>query len=105
LQTSTNDGQAVTDDAHFQDMLERPPCWLLLLAVAAAPWFIGLPGPPEDSLSVPLDGGLLGPIPTPIGTGAIGASFGGADAGSDGAACCFFGFFSPVLVMKLPTTI
>jgi hypothetical protein len=90
-------------------MLDRPPCWLLLLllavAVAAPPWFIGLPGPPEDSLSVPLDGGLLGPIPTPIGTGAIGASFGGADAGSGGAACCFFAFFSPVSGLKLPTTI
>jgi hypothetical protein len=87
-------------------MLDRPPCWLLLLlAVAVAAWFIGLPGPPEDSLGVPLDGGLLGPIPTLIGAGAIGASFGGADAGSDGAACCFFTFFSTASVMKLPTTI
>uniref|UniRef100_A0A0E0IED5 Uncharacterized protein n=1 Tax=Oryza nivara TaxID=4536 RepID=A0A0E0IED5_ORYNI len=34
----------------------------------------GLPAPPEDSLNVPLEGGLLGPIP------AVGTAFDGADA-------------------------
>jgi hypothetical protein len=36
------------------------------------------PRPPEDSLSVPLEGGLLGPIPTSIGAREISVGFGGA---------------------------
>lgn len=64
--------------------------------LAVTPWFSGLPGPPDDSLNVPLDGGLLGPVPL------IGTIFSGADIGSEGA--CSFGPFFPS-VLKLPTTI
>uniref|UniRef100_J3MYR4 Uncharacterized protein n=1 Tax=Oryza brachyantha TaxID=4533 RepID=J3MYR4_ORYBR len=78
---------------HFQGMLGRPD-WPWLLRVT--PWFIGLPGPPDDSLNVPLEGGLLGPVPL------ISAIFGSAGTGSEGA--CNFGPFFPS-VLKLPTTI
>lgn len=74
-------------------MLDNP-CWLLLLHVPIL-WLSGLPGPPEDSLKVPREVGLLG---TGAGTG---ASFPGADIGSKGLLTCF-GSFLPA--MKLPTT-
>jgi hypothetical protein len=51
------------------------------------------PQPSEDSLSAPLEGGLLGPILTRIGARAIIVGFGCANAGLDAAACCFFSFF------------
>lgn len=40
-------------------------------------WLSGLPGPPEDSLRVPRDGGLLGPV-----VPSAGANFVTADKGS-----------------------
>ncbi|KAJ6930873.1 hypothetical protein NC652_015053 [Populus alba x Populus x berolinensis] len=42
------------------------PCGLLLLQ-APVLWFSGLPGPPDDSLRVPRDGGLLTPVDPPFG--------------------------------------
>jgi hypothetical protein len=53
----------------------------------------GQPRPPEDSLNVPPEGGLLGPIPIHKGARSISMGFGGANVGSNGAACCFFAFF------------
>ena len=87
-------GQGCRD--HFQGMLDMIGGWLLLLA--AMPWCSGggLPGPPDDSLNVPLEGGLLGRIEV------VGATFSGADAGSEGA-CCFGAFLPSEL--KLPNTI
>ena len=41
-------------------MLDMPGGLLLLHAPVL--WLSGLPGPPEDSLRVPRDGGLLGPV-------------------------------------------
>lgn len=62
-------------------------------------WLRGLPGPPDDSLSVPRDGGLLVPVtPPPPPTGAI---FGGADEGSTWLAD--FDSLRPSAI-KLPTT-
>lgn len=61
---------------HFHGMLDKNGGWLLLLG-GAMPGCNGLPAPPEDSLNVPLEGGLLGPIP------AVGTAFDGADAGSE----------------------
>jgi hypothetical protein len=52
--------------------------------------------PPDNSLNVPLEGGLLGPIPV------VGATFSGTDVGSEGA--CFFDSFLPP-ELKLPSTI
>ncbi|KAJ7005577.1 hypothetical protein NC653_005025 [Populus alba x Populus x berolinensis] len=51
------------------------PCGLLLQAPVL--WFSGLPGPPDDSLRVPRDGGLLTPVDPPVG-----GSFDVADEGS-----------------------
>lgn len=80
-------------------MLDKNGGWLLLLALAAMARCIGggLPAPPDDSLNVPLEEGLLGP-PIP----AVGATLGGADVGSEGA--CFCGSFPPP-ELKLPSTI
>lgn len=61
---------------YFHGMLAKPCGWLLLLQ-APVLWLRGLPGPPEDSLKVPRDGGLLVPAALPPGDG-----FGGAE-GSD----------------------
>lgn len=87
---------------HFHGMLAIP-CWLLLLHVVPVLWFIGLPGPPEDSLKVPRDGGLLAPV---MGIGPLLASLPGAEEGSMAAAAaailCFGSFFPSA--MKLPTT-
>lgn len=55
---------------HLHGMLNMP--WGLVLLPEL--WLTGLPAPPEDSLRVPWDGGLLTPVvPKP------GVSFGGAE--------------------------
>jgi hypothetical protein len=60
----------------------------------------------DNSLSVPLECGLLGPIPTSIYAGAISARFGDSDAGSNGMACCLFAFLLSVIrMLKLHTNI
>lgn len=83
---------------HFHGML-LIACWTLLLHVVPVLWFIGLPGPPpEDSLRVPRDGGLL---PSTIGMGLLLASFPGAEVGSRGMV--YFRSFFPSAI-KLPTT-
>ena len=79
---------------YFHAMLDMP-CGLLLLQ-APVLWLSGLPGPPEDSLRVPRDGGLLAPVCPPPGP-----SFDGAFKGSIWFAD--FDSFRPS-VMKLPTT-
>lgn len=56
---------------YFQGMFAMP-CRVLLLQ-APVLWLSGLPGPPEDSLSVPREGGLLVPAPMPE------ANFGGTE--------------------------
>lgn len=71
------------------------PCGLLLLQ-APVLWLSGLPGPPEDSLRVPRDGGLLAPVGPPLG-----ASLGGAVEGS--IRFVDFDSFLPSAI-KLPTT-
>lgn len=60
---------------HFHGKIEMP--WGLLLLQAPVLWLSGLPGPPEDSLRVPRDGGLLGPV-----VPSAGANFVNADKGS-----------------------
>jgi hypothetical protein len=70
-------------------MLEKPGRLLLLL------WLSGLLGPPEDSLKVPLEGGLAGPIGLPPG-----ASLTGMEPGSEVLLCFFFSFFPSAT--KLP---
>lgn len=79
---------------HFQDMLDMP-CGLSLLP-APVLWLSGLPCPPEDSLRVPCDGGLL----TPFGP-LDAASRGPADEGS--LFISVFGSLRPSAA-KLPTT-
>lgn len=69
------------------------PCGLLLLQPPVL-WLSGLPGPPEDSLSVPRDWGLLAPV-GPL----LGGSFGAT--GSNWFAV--FDSFRPSAT-KLPTT-
>jgi hypothetical protein len=59
---------------YFHGMFDMP-CGLLLQAPVL--WFSGLPGPPDDSLRVPRDGGLLTPVDPPVG-----GSFDVADEGS-----------------------
>lgn len=72
-------------------MLDMPWGFVLLPVL----WLSGLPAPPEDSLRLPCDGGLLAPVtPKP------GASFGGAESGS----AWFIGLDSlRPSAMKLPT--
>lgn len=78
--------------AYFHGMFAMP-CGVLLLQ-APVLWLSGLPGPPEDSLSVPREGGLPAPAPTPE------VNFCGADRSGG-----FIGFdsFCPSAI-KLPTT-
>lgn len=71
------------------------PCGLLFLQ-APVLWLSGQPGPPDDSLRVPRDGGLVAPVGKPPG-----ASFAGAGWGSIWHAD--FGSFRPSAI-KLPTT-
>lgn len=68
-------------------------CGLLLLH-APVLWLSGLPGPPEDSLRVPRDGGLLAPVGP-----ATAVNFGVTDKGS------MFAIFDSLRasVLKLPT--
>jgi hypothetical protein len=47
---------------------------------------------------------VAGPIPTSIGAREVSVGFGGTNAGSNVPPCCFFVFFSPVWMLKLPTT-
>lgn len=69
-------------------------CGLLLLH-APVLWLSGLPGPPEETLRVPWDGGLLAPVGPVTAT-----SFGVTDKGS------MFAIFDSLQasVIKLPTT-
>jgi len=71
------------------------PCGLLLLQ-APVLWFSGLPGPPDDSLRVPRDGGLLTPVDPPLG--------GSLDVADDGSV--WFAVFDSLRpsATKLPTT-
>lgn len=78
---------------HFHGMLDIP-CGLLLLQ-ASVVRLSGLPGPPDDSLRVPRDGGLLAPV-GPL----HGASLGCANRGS--IWCLDFDSLRPS-VLKLPT--
>lgn len=78
---------------HFQDMLDMP-CGLLLLP-APVLWLSGLPCPPEDSLRVPCDGGLLTPF------GPLAAANRGPPGGS--ILISVFESFRPSAA-KLPTT-
>ena len=67
-----------------------------LLLQAAVLWFSGLPGPPDDSLRIPRDGGLLTPADPPLG--------GSRDVADDG--CLNFADFDSLrpFATKLPTT-
>lgn len=79
---------------HFQDMLDMP-CGLLLLPTPVL-WLSGLPCPPEDSLRVPCDGGLLTPF-GPLAAANRGPAVGGSILIS------VFDSFRPSAA-KLPTT-
>lgn len=69
------------------------PWGLLLLLQAPVLWLIGLPGPPDDSLRVPRDGGLFGPAAPPP----------SPKVGEGSARFADFGSLRPSAI-KLPTT-
>lgn len=87
----------ITGESYFHKKAGNS-CWLLLSAPMF--WLSGLPDPPpEDSLKVPCEGGLLAPD---VRIRGIGVSFVGADEGKSKGLVCFGSFFPSA--MKLPTT-